>query len=329
MVTDDQLRTHRRVAAAAIVVLGVVFLFSPPQEPHRYNNDQFIYTHTVARMKRGESYYRAASDSYKAVGGSVETTRAFRPPTAFLLWRWIPTKLLWPSYVVIVAVATGLILLRVTTAPLVVPLVTIYLLALGRVSVEYLFAELWAVPLVAATLLEIDRKRWRLAAGFAVAATAVRELAGGLLAGGLLAAVLRKQPWRPWVVGLAVTGALYALHARLLQPYLHAHGTEARLLGTGSLGTVLHMAGFQLPGGRAVGIVIWALAVVNVVRTGRFPNLAFFVTLPLVGLIADRPYWGAIVVPFLILWAGEEVVTLAARARAGRRPAGTQGQRRA
>jgi len=109
------------------------------------------------------------------------------------------------------------------------------------------------------------------------------------------------------VAGLAVTGGLYALHARLLEPYLHAHGTEAKLLGTGSILTVFHMAGFQLPAGRAIGPVIWALAIVNVVRTGRFPNLAFFVTLPILGLIADRPYWGAIVVPFLILWAGEEL----------------------
>jgi hypothetical protein len=306
------------VAAAAIVVLGAVFLFSPPQQPHRYDNDEFIYAHTVARMKRGESYYRAASDSYKAVGGSVETTRAFRPPTAFLLWRWIPTSLLWPAYVLLVAVATGLLLLEVTTAPLVVPVVTIYLLVLGRVSVEYLFAELWAVPLVAATFLEIDRRRWWPAAGLAVAATAVRELAGGLLAGGLLAALMRKQPWRPWVAGLVVAGALYALHAHLLQPYLGAHGTEAKLLGTGSIGTVFAMAGFQLPAARLLGGIIWALALADVIRTGRFPNMAFFVTLPLLGLAADRPYWGAIAVPFLILWAGEEVVALVAAVTAGR-----------
>jgi len=324
MVTEEQLRTRRRVAAVAIVILGAVFLFSAPQQPTHYNNDEFIYAHTVARMKRGESYYRAASDSYREVGGSVETTRAFRPPTVYLFWRWVPTNLLWPTYVVLVAVATGLILLGATTEPFVLPLVTIYLLALGRVSVEYLFAEVWAVPLVAATVLEIDRRRWRWAAAFAVAATAVRELAGGLLAGGLLAAVLRKQPWRPWAVGLVVTGALYALHARLLEPYLNAHGTEAKLLGTGSVGSVLHMAGFQLPGGRALGLVIWVLATVNVVRTGRFPNLAFFATLPLLGLLVDRPYWGAIVVPFLILWAGEEVVTIAGRARAGRLRTGTR-----
>src|SRR5204863_9141712 len=105
------------------------------------------------------------------------------------------------------------------------------------------------------------------------------------------------------------------VHVVLLQPYLGAHGTEAKLLGTGSVGTVLEMAGFQLPAGQVLGAVVWALALVNVVRTGRFPDLAFFVTLPLLGLLADRPYWGAIAVPFLILWAGEEVAALVAAGR--------------
>jgi hypothetical protein len=316
---------RRRLAAAAIVVLGVVFLFLAPQQPRRYDNDQYIYADTVARMKGGDSYYRAASDSYKAVGGSVETTRAFRPPTAFLVWRWTPTSMLWPAYVMLVAVATGLLLLSVTTTPIVAPLVTIYLLALGRVSVEYLFVELWAVPLVAATLVEVDRRRWRAAAVFALVTTAVREISGGLLLGGLLAAVMRKRPWRSWLVALVVAGALYAVHVVLLRPYLGAHGTEAKLFGTGSVGTVLDMAGFQLPADRVLGGLIWALALVNVVRTGRFPDLAFFVTLPLLGLVADRPYWGAIVVPFLILWAAEEVVTVA---RVAGRRARTSGLRR-
>jgi hypothetical protein len=303
----------RRLAAAAVVVIGAVFLFSPPHQPRRYDNDEYIYAHTVARMKAGESYYRAASDSYREVGGSVETTRAFRPPTAFLLWRWLPTSLLWPTYVVLVAVATGLLLLTLTTAPLVVPVVTIYLIALGRVSVEYLFVELWAVPLAAATLVLADRGRSRAAAACAVVATAVRELAGGLLLGGLLVAVTRKRPWPPWLAGLGVAAGLYALHVVSLQPYLGAHGTEAKLLGTGSVGTVLDMAGFQLPAHRVLGALIWGLALINVVRTGRFPLLAFFVTLPLLGLVANRPYWGAMVVPFLILWAGEEVGAVGTR----------------
>lgn len=319
-----------RLAAVAIVVLGAVFVFLPPQQPQRYDNDQYLYADTVARMKDGDSYYRAAADSYEAVGGAVETTRAFRPPTAFLAWRWIPTSLLWPAYVIVVAVATGLLLLATTRVPLLAPLVTIYLLVLGRSGVEYLFVELWAVPCVAASLLFVERKRWGAAAAFALLATAVRELAAGLVLGGLLAAVVHRLPWRQWAVALLAGAGLYALHATLLSPYLSAHGTEAKLLGTGSVGAMLDMAGFQLPAAQAVGLVIWVLAVVHIVRTGRLARLGFFVSLPLVGLVVDRPYWGGMVVPFLLLWAGEEVAELAApiAARVDRRPARTSARRR-
>jgi hypothetical protein len=298
----------RRLVAAAVIVIGAVFLFLPPQQPGQYDNDQLIYARTVAGMKHGKSYYRAASDAYRSVGGAVETTRAFRPPTAFLLWRWIPTGLLWPSFVVAVAVASGLLLLRVTTVPLVAPVVTIYLLALGRVSVEYLFVELWAVPLVAATLLAVERRRWWAAAVFAVFATAVRELAAVVLVGGLVSALVHRRPWRPWAASIGAAGALYVLHAALLQPYLVNRGTEAQLLGTGSLGGMLDMAGFQLPAHQVLGAVLWALAIVGLVRTGRLALLGPYAMLPVLGLLVDRPYWGAMVVPFLIVWACEGVV---------------------
>jgi len=323
MVTDDQTRAHRRVAAAAVIVLGAVFLFAPPAQPRRYDNDQFIYAQTVARMKQGDSYYRAASDSYKAVGGAVETTRAFRPPTAFLVWRWLPASFLWPLYVLTVAVATGLLLLPSSRVPLAVPLAVIYLIALGRVSVEYLFVELWAVPCAAASFYFVDRRRSGLGAAFALLATAVRELAAGLVVGGLVSSLVHRESWRPWAIALASGIGLYALHAMLLDPYLGAHGTEARLLGTGSIGAALEMAAFQFPAPHVVGIVLWGLAVANVVRTGRLPFLAFFVSLPLLGLVADRPYWGAMVVPFFIVWAAEEVVALVGQVspRAGVEPA--------
>ncbi|MCU1450517.1 MAG: hypothetical protein JWP02_2687 [Acidimicrobiales bacterium] len=300
----------RRLAAAAVVVIGVAFLFVPPQQPHVYDNDQLVYARTVAGMRRGESYYKAAAASYRSVGGAVETTRAFRPPTAFLLWRWIPTRLLWPSFVVAVAMVSGLLLLRVTSVPLVVPVVTIYLLTLGRAGVEYLFVELWAVPLVAAALLAVERRRWWAAAGLALVATAVRELAGVLLIGALAAAIVHRRPWRPWVASIAAAGGLYALHVTLLQPYLVARGSEERLLGTGSLGAMLDMAGFQLPAHQVVGALLWALAIVGLVRTRRVALLGPYAMLPALGLLADRPYWRAMAEPFLMVWAGEGVVAL-------------------
>ena len=305
----------RRVAAVTVLVLGAIFVFLPPQQPQRYDNDEFIYAHTVERMKHGSSYYRAAADSYREVGGRVETTRAFRPPTAFLLWRWIPTNLLWPSFVVLVAVATALLMLSDTSAPLAVPVVMIYLLVLGRVSVEYLFVELWAVPLVAAAIFAAKRERWWLAALFGLFATAVRELAALILIGGLLEAVVRRKPWWPWAAAIGAGGILYGVHASLLAPYLAQRGTEEALFGTGGVGAVLDMAGFQLPAHAVVGVVLWALALYGLVRTDRILFLGPYALLPLLGLIAARPYWGGMVVPFLILWASEAGVDLYGRVR--------------
>jgi hypothetical protein len=305
----------RRVAAVAVIALGAIFAFLPPQQPQRYDNDEFIYAHTVERMKHGSSYYRAAADSYREVGGRVETTRAFRPPTGFLLWRWIPTDLLWPAFVLAVAVATGLLMLPDTSAPLAVPVVTIYLLVLGRVSVEYLFVELWAVPLVAAAIWAAKRELWWLAASFGLLATAVRELAALILFGGLLEAVVRRKQWWPWAAAIAGGGILYGVHASLLAPYLAHRGTEEALVGTGSVGAALDMAGFQLPAHAVLGALLWGLALYNVVRTGRAFFLGPYALLPLLGLIAARPYWGSMVVPFLILWASEALVDLYGRAR--------------
>jgi len=310
---------NRRVVAVAVIVLGAIFVFLAPQQPQRYDNDEFLYSHTVTRMKQGTSYYRAADDSYKEVGGQVETTRAFRPPTAFLLWRWIPTDLLWPSFVILVAVGTSLLMLPDTSAPLAVPVVTIYLLVLGRVSVEYLFVELWAVPLVAATIWAAKRERWWLAASLGLLAAAVRELAALILVGGLLEAVVhrKRKPWGPWAAAIAAGGVLYVVHASLLAPYLAHKGSEQALLGTGSVGAIFDMAGFQLPIHVVLGAVLWGLALYGLVLSRRIWFLGPYAMLPLLGLVAARPYWGGMVVPFLILWASEAGVALYGRVRVG------------
>ena len=141
--------------------------------------------------------------------------------------------------------------------------------------------------------------------------------------GGVLSAVVRRRSWWPWVAAAAAAGALYGLHASLLAPYLAHRGSEEALLGTGSVGAVLDMAGFQLPVHQVVGILLWGLALYNLFRTGRAPFLGPYALLPLLGLIAARPYWGSMVVPFLILWAGEELahrIASAAPLRISRRP---------
>ena len=76
--------TYRTILATFQSVFPEVFVFVPPEQPRTYNNDQFIYAHTVARMKGGKSYYRAAADSYVEVGGQVGGMRGCA--------RWPP----WP-----------------------------------------------------------------------------------------------------------------------------------------------------------------------------------------------------------------------------------------
>jgi hypothetical protein len=309
-----------RVAAVAVVLLCAVVAFDPPAEPSTYDNDQYLYQQIVDRMRDGDDFYTAAAGAYRSVGGAVETPRAFRPPTAFLVWRWIPTDLLWPAYVALVCGLTGLLLLAATRAPIAVPLVVVYLISLGRVSVEYLFVELWTVPLTAGCLLAYRQRRERLAAGLAVAATAVRELAAVLIVGGLGAAWRARRTVRTWLVAVVVASALYALHVLLLQDHLSAAGTEERLVGTGSLQAVAEMTGFQLPASGLVGPALWALALAGLWRRERAEGLllAPLLLLPLIGLVVDRPYWGAMVVPFEILLAAELLSGLRPPARSSR-----------
>lgn len=307
------MEARRRVVAVTVVVLCAVFMFSPPRPPTRYDTDQYLYQDMVRRMKAGAGYYDAADDAVRAVGGSIETARGYRPPTAFLFWRVIPEDGLWPAYVVLVVGATAAVLFLGGAPAFGILLATLYLLILGRFSVEYLFVELWAVPLVAGAFVAPRRERWWLAAGLGLAATSVRELAALVLIGGLLHALVHRRRWLPWAAALAAAAALYAVHAALLASHLDTQGTEAKLLGTGSLRSVVEMMAFQLPAPWFVGPALWTGAVLYLRRSKRLALAGPYAALPWLGLLVDRPYWGAMVVPFLILWAealGEKLVNI-------------------
>jgi hypothetical protein len=294
----------RRVTAAAIVVICAVFAFRAPADPVRYDNDRI-----VSRMRSGEGYYDAAERTFEEVGGTIETARGYRPPTAYLLWRWLPHAALWPAYAMLVAASAGLVLLLLARNPWGPLLATVYLLALGSHAVEYLFTELWVVPLVAAAFVARRRGREALGAAMALTATAVRELAVTAIVGGVLAARRRV----PWLAALATAAVLYAIHARLVAPHLGDSGTEARLLGTGSVRAVVDMMGFQLPVHSLTGPVVWLLAVVGTWRARQLRLLGPHLLLPFIGLVVDRPYWGALVVPFTIVAAVDAVADVVTR----------------
>ena len=315
-----------RVSALAIVAICVVFAVVGPARPAGYVfEDHRVDTLTVRHMEAGQSYYRAMDGAMRTVGvGPVHESRSFRMPTIFLVWRWLPghpPASLWIPFVAMVGI-TGLLLTGYTTAPLVVPLVVLYLLGTGRnvYSGIYLMVEFWVAPFTAATLLSWRRGRGRLAPLFAFLATVVRELAGGLLVGGLFEAVRRREGRLRWALALAAALAAIGVHWAQASQYLVAHGHEAPLLGTSRFPeSFLGALGFNLPGPNVVWLPVWGLAVANLVRRRELLPVAFYVTLPLIAFWIHRPYWQLLTIPFVLVWAAELVADVGSAALARRR----------
>ena len=284
--------------------------------PSRSNEtfvDQAINRQTIQHMRAGSGYYAAMARSLSDNRESASSVRAFREPTLFLFWRALPSQTwVWWAFCAMVA-AVGLILLRATSAPLVVPLVVLYLLRVGRpihdgvLFDQYLITELWVALPVAALVLARSRRRegWAALAGFV--ATVTRETAVVLLIGGLIAAVAGRRRIRPWLTALVALLPAAVAHAALASRHLVAHGSQARLLGTGGVGRVVSMGAVGLPD-HAVALALWVLALLRLARDRDLAlQMSGLVALPLLGLMVGRDYWGFLVVPFIVLWAGEGV----------------------
>jgi hypothetical protein len=322
----------RDVAFLALVVtvgICIVFATLAPARANETFVDQAIYRNTIERMWHGDGYYTAMEHALERFNGPPSSWRAFRLPTPFLVWRALPTSLLlWLGFVAM-CLGVGLLLLRMTTAPAVVPLVVLYLLHAGRPfhhriwSDQFLIVELWAVPAIAALLLARERRRWWAAAAFAVLAVATRELAGALLVTMLVAAVAFRRPVRPWLTAVAASAVVLCFHIALASSHTETWGHEIALLGTARIpDTLTHMAGVALPRPDVLGPLVWLLAAVHLARRPELLVAASgLLLLPALGFWVGRDYWGFMLVPFTILWAGEEVFTWVdwLRRRAARR----------
>ena len=117
-----------------------------------------------------------------------------------------------------------------------------------------------------------------------------------------------------WLIGfvlLIAAAALFALHSHLASPFLRSPGHEAPLLGSGSFpSTFVDLIGFNLVGRVVIGPALFALAVWHLRERDWLVAFGPFLALGLVGLLVDRPYWGSMVVPFTLLFGGQQLVDL-------------------
>ena len=148
----------RRAAAVLTLALCAMYAVLPPARGEEHFVDQVINRETVESMRSGAGYYPAMDRALRRHGGAVSSVRALRLPAPFLLWRVLPgPRAVWLLFVGLVAV-TALLLLDVTSAALIAPLVAWYLLNAARPHIggawvdQDLIVELWVVPAAAGVL---------------------------------------------------------------------------------------------------------------------------------------------------------------------------------
>ena len=280
--------------------------------------DHHIDVRTFSLMRHGSGYYAAMNRAMREVGHApVDEVRAFRMPTVFLIWRWLPnTQAIWLLFVAMVVV-TALITFRITRFQFVAPVLALLLLTTGKMLSgsqwlnQFAVVELWAAPASVATLLAWKRERKASAAWFALLAFAIRELAAGMLVFGLIASLRHRRARLHWIGACTVAAVFYLVHSHEAMKYLVAHGTGVQLplFGTGGPSSVAAMMGFAIPVGIVVGPLLWSAAVVRCWRIGHDAALGLL-ALPLTGFAVDRPYWGLVSLPAVAIFGTEGVAEL-------------------
>ena len=205
-----------RIASLVLVVfLGANSLLAPPK-PTAVGIDQVVYSLTLERMRGGHDYYTAMTDGLTQVYGPPVAVRDFRLPTLFLLLEKVPQAGLWAAFVAM-ATTAGVVAVWGSPGGLVGPLVSSYLLGIGRASTafgvtdQFLTVELWVAPLVLLSVIAILASRPGIAVVAALAGFSIREHVALLLASALVFAWIRGKK-RLVLAASGVGGLLTAIH---------------------------------------------------------------------------------------------------------------------
>ena len=297
----------RRVATTiAGALLAIAYAANPPASKFAIV-DQVGFLDTLRRMKASTGFYAAYADSFAALGADVGSIRGYRFPTMFLIWRWFPEGWLYPIFVAIVVVLSSVFAMWITDHTWPVLPMAGYLLYASRGNFEgWLLLEFWAVPWIFLAIASRRQGRQPLAAGAATLAFFVRETAVVMMMGGALDSLRRRRSLRPWLIAGGVAAIGLSVHAIVARSFSASSGGEARFWGSSDgVRSVVELAGFRLP--IVLALAVWMTAWLQAVRRGEAWFLGPLFALPLVGLVADRPYWGAMVTPVLVLLTADAV----------------------
>ena len=127
---------------------------------------------------------------------------------------------------------------------------------------------------------------------------------------GLVLAHRRQLPRLPWIVCSVATVVALVAHFAIAAQHTVATGQEAKIVGTGKgLTSMLHMVDWVLPDPEVLGLVHldrWPSSTWRGIRDDWL--LWPIMLVPVAGFVANRPYWGLLFEPFMILFATEAVV---------------------
>jgi len=220
-------------------------------------------------------------------------------------------RAIWVLLVVLVGIVSVAVA-RMVRVRWVAPLLAIYFL--HDAWNKFTLVELWACVLVAAAVVVWSSGHRRTSVVLGVGAILVRETTVLFLVGGLLAAHRNGERRSPWLAGLGIGAAAFALQLVWAAPHLVRHGTEEPLLGTGRPPlSVLRFMGEGLPAAAILGPIVWFVAVLTLLnvlpRTDErrwVPPAGFdelllpYLALPILGVLVSRDVWGVLVVPFTV-----------------------------
>jgi hypothetical protein len=305
------------VALAMVGVLAVAVTISGVHTGWRLMDaDELVYRRTLLAMQHGQGFYQAQRAALILKEHRPPTSvRAIRPPTLYLVLRWLP-EASWRWIVGFVYLADLSLAWRLArrygafAGAVAVSIAAIWLF--GFTGYLFLHAEVWGLPLFLAGALALRSRRVWTAVVLFLAAACMRELyLTGLLAGLALAVAsgwrvrpLAPRAWLgrvgPWLAGMFLAAMLYAVHSAFAETVLSAHGYNARFGNEHRTTAFLLrlMAPIVSSGGETFGIAVTVIGLIGVARVARRDPAAVVCGVSGAFLLAasvwaTRVYWNA------------------------------------